>query len=74
MDCSLQMGRAVTLGPEIKPRSVAREINVSPLDIGADQFYAELVTNICSLLSLVPTSLLRQVSIREQTFRAGSLP
>ena len=31
---------------------VTREIDVSPLDIGADQFYVEPVTNICSLLPL----------------------
>ena len=35
-----------------RPRLVTREIDVSPLDIGADQFYVEPVTNICSLLPL----------------------
>ena len=37
---------------QVLRRSGACKIYVSLLDIGADQFYAEPVTNICSLLPL----------------------
>ena len=39
-------------GPKIDPHSVARKINISALDISPDQLYAQLVSNICSVLSL----------------------
>jgi hypothetical protein len=50
-------GRHVLAGqlrcdPKIDPRSVAHKINISALDISPDQLYAQLVSNICLLLSL----------------------
>jgi hypothetical protein len=45
-------GWAVANGPKIDGRSVAHKINISALDIGPGQLYAQLVSNISSLLAL----------------------
>jgi hypothetical protein len=54
-------GRHVLAGqlrysPRIDARSVAHKINISALEISPDQLYAQLVANICTLLSLCQQS------------------
>jgi hypothetical protein len=46
------LAKELRRGPKIDVRSVARKINISALDISPGQLYAQLVSNICSLLSL----------------------
>jgi hypothetical protein len=45
--------------PTIEPRLDAHKINISALDISPDQLYAQLVSNICSLLPLCQQSFYR---------------
>jgi hypothetical protein len=46
------LAKELRRGPKIDVHSVAHKINISALDISPDQLYAQLVSNICSLLSL----------------------